>query len=91
MSLDNPQTTARPIRVDSHRKIGILTPSSNTVLEPITNEMTRTFENVSVHFSRLRVTEIALNHAAIAQFDIEPFTDAASLLSDAQCDVIAWS
>ena len=91
MSSDDPLTTAGSTRVDCHRRIGILTPSSNTVLEPITNEMTRAFENVSVHFSRLRVTEIALNHAAIAQFDIKPFTDAASLLSDAQCDVIAWS
>jgi maleate isomerase len=37
-------------------RIGILTPSSNTVLEPVTHEMTRGLNDVSVHFSRLRVT-----------------------------------
>ena len=71
--------------------IGMLTPSSNTVLEPVTQEIARQVPGLSMHFSRLRVTEIALNQLALAQFDLDPFLGAASLLVDAKCQVIAWS
>ena len=72
-------------------RIGMLTPSSNSVLEPVTHEMIRDLNNISVHFSRLRVTEIALDETALAQFDLKPFLQATSLLTDARCKVIAWS
>ena len=41
--------------------LGMLTPSSNTVLEPVTQAMLAGLPEVSVHFSRFRVTEIALS------------------------------
>ena len=69
----------------------MLTPSSNTVLEPIANEMVSNIDGVSVHFSRLKVVEISLKDFAINQFDIKPFMDAARLLADARVDVIAWN
>ncbi len=72
-------------------RIGMLTPSSNTVLEPITSKMVANLDGVSVHFSRLKVLEISLKAFAVSQFDIEPFMDAARLLADARVDVIVWN
>lgn len=71
--------------------LGMLTPSSNTVLEPITSAMVAGLPDVSVHFSRFRVTEIALSDRALRQFDPQPFLEAAQLLADANVDVIAWN
>ena len=44
-------------------RLGMLTPSSNTALEPITYAMLAGVEGVSVHFSRFKVTEITLSVA----------------------------
>ena len=49
--------------------LGMLTPSSNTILEPICQAMVAGLPEVSVHFSRFKVTEIALSASALAQFD----------------------
>jgi maleate isomerase len=72
-------------------RIGVLTPSSNTALEPLTQAMAREVAGVSVHFSRFPVTEIALTDAALAQFDEGPILCAAELLSHARVDRIVWS
>ena len=72
-------------------RLGMLTPSSNTVLEPITSEIISNYDNVSVHFGRLKVIEISLKDFALDQFNIEPFMEAAHLLADAKVDVIAWN
>ena len=72
-------------------RLGMLTPSSNTVLEPVTTEMLRGLPEISVHFGRFRVTEISLRGDALAQFDLAPILDAARLLADARVDVIAWN
>nr|WP_245214220.1 aspartate/glutamate racemase family protein [Pararoseomonas indoligenes] len=69
----------------------MLTPSSNTVLEPVTTAMLAGLEEVSAHFGRFRVTEIALSDTALAQFDDAPILAAAELLSQARVDVIAWN
>lgn len=69
----------------------MLTPSSNTVLEPVTTAILSGLEEVSAHFSRFRVTEISLSPAALGQFDDGPLLDAAHLLADARVDVIAWN
>jgi maleate isomerase len=71
--------------------IGMLTPSSNTVLEPVTTRMLDGIPNASAHFSRFRVTQIALSDEALAQFAIDEILRAASLLADARCQVIAWN
>jgi maleate isomerase len=72
-------------------RLGMLTPSSNTALEPITHAMLAGIEDVSVHFSRFRVTEIALSEAATRQFDDGEILRAAELLAHAKVDVIAWN
>ena len=71
--------------------LGMLTPSSNTVLEPVTQAMLAALPEVSVHFSRFRVTEIALSSSALAQFDEREIFRAAELLADAKVNVIAWN
>ncbi len=74
------------------RIIGMLTPSSNTVLEPLSSAMVADLlPEVSVHFARFRVTEISLGEAALGQFDPAPMLAAAGLLADARADVIAWN
>ena len=71
--------------------LGMLTPSSNTVLEPVTTAILQDLDHVSAHFSRFRVTEISLSEAALGQFDDRPLLTAAELLADANVDVIAWN
>src|SRR6201995_5225649 len=72
-------------------RLGMLTPSSNTALEPITNAMLAGILDVSAHFSRFKVTEIALSEAATRQFDHSEILSAAELLAHAKVDVIAWN
>lgn len=72
-------------------RLGMLTPSSNTVLEPVTAAMLRDLPEVSAHFGRFRVTEISLRDQALGQFELEPVLQAARLLADARVDVIAWN
>jgi len=72
-------------------KLGILVPSSNTNLEPLTFAILSALPNVSVHFSRFPVTHIALSQAALSQFDDTAILAAAQLLADAKVDAIGWS
>lgn len=69
----------------------MLTPSSNTVLEPVTQAIIAGLPEVSAHFGRFRVTEIALTASALAQFDDSAILAAAELLAHAKVDVIAWN
>ncbi len=71
--------------------LGMLTPSSNTVLEPLTSAMVADLPEVSAHFERFRVTRISLSEEAVGQFDTRALVDAARLLADAHVDVIAWN
>ena len=72
-------------------RLGMLTPSSNTALEPITCAMLASVDDVSAHFSRFKVTEIALSEQALRQFDASEILRAAELLAHAKVDVIAWN
>jgi maleate isomerase len=71
--------------------LGMLTPSSNTTLEPVTAEMLAGLTEVSAHFGRFRVTEIALSQQALGQFDDGEILRAAELLSHAKLHCIGWS
>ena len=71
--------------------IGVLTPSSNTALEPLTSAMVAGVPGVTAHFSRFRVTEISMGDKSQNQFDERTILDAAKLLADAHVDVICWS
>jgi maleate isomerase len=73
------------------RRVGMITPSSNSVLEPITAAMLMDRPDVTAHFARLRVTEIALDAPALNQFDASYMLPAAELLADAKVGSIAWN
>ena len=72
-------------------RLGMLTPSSNTALEPITQAMVAGLPEVTAHFSRFKVTEIALSDSALAQFDDSEILRAAELLAHAKVDCIGWN
>ena len=72
-------------------RLGMLTPSSNTALEPASSALLEGIEDVSVHFSRFRVVEISLREAALGQFDMAPMLAAADLLADARVASICWN
>lgn len=73
------------------RRIGMLTPSSNTILEPVTQALLAATPQFTAHFSRFKVTEIAFDQQALAQFDDSEILRAAELLAHAKVDVIAWN
>lgn len=72
-------------------RLGMLTPSSNTVLEPVTASMLEGLPDVTAHFGRFRVTRISLEESTPGQFDIAPMPEAACLLVEARVHVIAWN
>lgn len=72
-------------------RIGVLTPSSNTVLEPLTSAMLAGLDDLTAHFGRFRVTEISMGAGSQAQFTGEPQLAAAELLADAHVHSIVWS
>ena len=76
---------------DMRKRLGMLTPSSNSVLEPVTYAMLGGTPAISVHFQRFRVTEIALDANALHQFDSSLMLPAADLLADAKVDAMAWN
>ncbi len=85
------QRRPEPLRPTARRLLGILTPSSNTRLEPITTAMLAGIPEASAHFGRFRVTQIALSDAANAQFVDTEILRAADLLKDARVHTIGWS
>ena len=72
-------------------RLGMLTPSSNTTLEPVTTAMLGGLPEATAHFGRFRVTEIALSQQALGQFEEAPILAAAGLLADAKVHVIGWN
>jgi maleate isomerase len=77
--------------MNPRKRIGVLTPSSNTALEPLTSAMVASLPGVTAHFARFAVTEISLSDASLRQFDDSRILEAARQLADARVDVIAWS
>lgn len=72
-------------------RLGMLTPSSNTVLEPATYALLAGSPGVSAHFQRLRVLTITLEGGSTGQFDTAPMLAAAEMLADAKVDAICWN
>jgi maleate isomerase len=73
------------------RRIGLLIPSSNTVVEPEAARLIPPDGSVALHFSRLRVTTISADKASQRQFEEQAMLKAALLLADARVDRIAWA
>ncbi|MCX5494362.1 aspartate/glutamate racemase family protein [Kaistia dalseonensis] len=80
---------AAPSRI---KRIGHITPSSNTALEPLTYAMNRGLEHqLAHHFTRISVTHLALSASSEAQFQLERMLAAARLLADAPLDALVWN
>jgi maleate isomerase len=74
------------------KRIGMITPSSNTVVEPVTIAMTAAlYPRVTTHYTRIEVTTISLERESLRQFERGTMLRAAALLADAGMDVIAWN
>lgn len=69
----------------------MLVPSSNTVLEPVTAELMKQIDDVTIHYARFTVTEVKLNEEAYNQFSLEPMVTAAKMLADAKVDLIVYN
>jgi maleate isomerase len=80
-----------------HIRLGVLTPSSNTALEPLTQSLLISFNaqqstyHITAHFSRFSVTTISLLPSGLSQFELGPILAAAELLAHAEVDAIGWS
>ena len=72
-------------------RLGMLTPSSNTVLEPLTAAMLSDLPDATAHFGRFRVLKISMEQDALSQFTNEPMLAAAELLADAKVQSICWN
>lgn len=74
------------------KRVGMLTPSSNTVLEPYTSAMFATLNGAaSVHFGRFRVVEISMSETSQSQFTLAPILEASERLAEARVGCIAWN
>src|SRR4051812_50022149 len=73
-------------------RIGVLTPSSNTVLEPETARLLAPIsDDVSFHVARFPVTVISDDEQSHAQFAPERMLAAVDMLADAEMDAYLWS
>lgn len=72
-------------------RLGMIVPSSNTCLEPMSYRILGDREDVTIHSTRIAVTRIALDSGSDRQFDVEGMRAAAALLATADVDVIAWN
>lgn len=73
------------------RRLGVLIPSSNTVVEPETVKLLPEDGSVTMHVSRLGVVSIASDDGSLAQFSADKVVAAAELLADAEVETILWN
>ena len=72
-------------------RIGMLTPSSNSVVEPWCYKIIGSIDNVSVHFGRVEVLWIDDKEASMSQFYDENMIKGFDLLSHVKPMVIGWN
>jgi maleate isomerase len=72
-------------------RLGMITPSSNTSLEPMTSLLLAGTPDITAHYARIRVTEITIGTKGLAQFDPAPMLEAVSLLADMRPHAIVWN
>jgi maleate isomerase len=73
------------------RRLGLLIPSSNTVVEQETVQLLPKDGSVTCHLSRVRIVTISAEEASRGQFDMRHMVAAAGLLADAKVDLILWN
>lgn len=72
-------------------RFAMLTPSSNTIVEPWCFRMVSALHGASVHFARLEVLWIDDDHQSLSQFQDAAMIDACKLLSHVRPAVIGWN
>lgn len=72
-------------------RLGMVVPSSNTVVEPMTARLLQDQNEVAMYAARVRVTRIGVDGEASAQFAPEAYQQAGRLLRDARVDVVVWN
>lgn len=78
--------------VSAPKRIGMIVPSSNTVVEPICSRIFAGMEDlVTVHYSRLPVVRVSMDRDSDRQFEIEAMLQAANQLAQAKVDAIIWN
>jgi len=71
------------------KKVGFVMPSSNTVLEPLTTQMTHPIsDRVSTHFSRVPMKTLSPDSRDVDQFQTQGIVDAGALLKDCGLNAI---
>ncbi|MEZ5925294.1 MAG: aspartate/glutamate racemase family protein [Hyphomicrobiaceae bacterium] len=78
-------TRAKPLR------IGLVVPSSNTMVEQELPKLLPRNGSATLHFARLGVTHISGSVKSNAQFEMDRMVETAVSLADAQPDVIVWA
>jgi maleate isomerase len=73
------------------RRIGMVLPSSNTVVEPECIRLSGLLPDASVHFARFALTAVSVANPAAAYYDSGAILGAARLLADARCHAICWN
>lgn len=73
------------------KRLGMMIPSSNTVVERETPALLATDGSVTAHVSRVHVAEISDNAASTRQFELNHFLVGADLLADAEVDLLLWN
>ena len=72
-------------------RIGMILPSSNTVVEPECIRLAARLPDVGVHFARFPLTAVSVADPRAAYYDSGALLGAARLLADARCDAICWN
>jgi maleate isomerase len=74
------------------RRLGILVPSSNSVVEPAMIRLLSPLDDrLTVHVSRVSVTEIEAHPRSDRQFAVGPMVAATRLLADARVNATLWA
>lgn len=82
----------KSVAVQQPKRIGMIVPSSNTVVEPICNRIFANLEDiVTVHYARLEVVNVSMDQASSRQFTSDSMLHAAKQLAQAKVDAIVWN
>lgn len=73
------------------KRLGMLVPSSNTVVEPETQRLVPPDGSITTHVSRLKVVQVSAEDSSLQQFELDRVLAAAELLVDAAVDLILWN
>ena len=72
-------------------RIAMLTPSSNSVVEPWCYEILKNIPNISLHFNRVEVLRIDEDPLSLSQFQDTAMLNGFELLSHVKPSIIGWN